>query len=154
MISKVFICFILGITWAASPVENESETFVFNIYESSLDYEIMNCIDSIELDFVPYQLTHTTYNSNQDPCFVLSGSDQKIHIFCCSQEQTFAEVEADDIFPELLKELPSVALSIAFKCHDSKRYEVHPDSWPTYYRTCAIISRGLCTIYPIFHCGL
>jgi len=113
---------ITGITWAASPVENESETFVFNIYESSLDYEIMNCIDSIELDFVPYQLTHTTYNSNQDPCFVLSGSDQKIHIFCCSQEQTFAEVEADDIFPELLKELPSVALSIAFKCHDSKRY--------------------------------
>ena len=100
---------------------------MFNIYESSLDYEIMNCIDSIELDFVPYQLTHTTYNSNQDPCFVLSGSDQKIHIFCCSQEQTFAEVEADDIFPELLKELPSVALSIAFKCHDSKRYEVHPD---------------------------
>ena len=99
---------------------------MFNIYESSLDYEIMNCIDSIELDFVPYQLTHTTYNSNQDPCFVLSGSDQKIHIFCCSQEQTFAEVEADDIFPELLKELPSVALSIAFKCHDSKRYEVHP----------------------------
>ena len=127
MISNFFICFILGITWAASPVENESETFVFNIYESSLDYEIMNCIDSIELDFVPYQLTHTTYNSNQDPCFVLSGSDQKIHIFCCSQEQTFAEVEADDIFPELLKELPSVALSIAFKCHDSKRYELHPD---------------------------
>ena len=38
---------------------------MFNIYESSLDYEIMNCIDSIELDFVPYQLTHTTYNSNQ-----------------------------------------------------------------------------------------
>ena len=51
-------------------------------------------------------------------------------IFHCSQEQTFAEVEADDIFPELLKELPSVALSLAFKCHDSKRYEVHSDLLP------------------------
>ena len=42
-----YYCIILGITWAASAVENESQTFAFNIYESSLDYELINCIDSI-----------------------------------------------------------------------------------------------------------
>ena len=114
---------VLGITWAASPAENESQ-HSFNIYECNLEYEIINCIDSIELDFIPYQLTHTSYNPNQDPCFVLSGSDNKIHIFCYNQEQTFTEVEADDIFPEFVKELPSIALNVAFKYHGSKRYKV------------------------------
>ena len=112
---------VLGITWAASPAENESQ-HSFNIYECNLEYEIINCIDSIELDFIPYQLTHTSYNTNQDPCFILSGSDNKIHIFCYNQEQTFTEVEADDIFPEFVKELPSIALNVAFKYHGSKRY--------------------------------
>ena len=40
-----------------------------------------------------------------------------------SQEQTFTEIEADEVFPEFLKPLPSVALSVAFKCHDSKRWD-------------------------------
>lgn len=109
---------ITGITWAS---HNESQIY-FNIYESGLEYEMINIIDSLELDFMPYQLTHTLYNDEQT-CFVMTASDQKVHIFCYSQDQqNYTEVEAEDVFVEFANEFPSVALWVDFKIHDDKRY--------------------------------
>ena len=113
--------FITGITWSNN-LDEDSQAYFFNIYESSADYDLINCIDSLELDFVPYQLTHTPYNSEGHTCFILSGSDNRIHVFCYGLEQAYAEVEVDELFPEFVKDLPSVALSVDFKCQDGKRY--------------------------------
>lgn len=113
---------ITGIAGATSTTNRDQIQYFFNIYESSHDYEKINIIDSLELEFVPYQLTHTLFNDDQT-CFVLSGSDDKIHIFCYNQS-TFSEVEAEDLFPEFANELPSIALTLDFMHNQdkSKRY--------------------------------
>ena len=57
---------ITGITWMSnndSLTDLNDSQFLFNIYESSLDYDRINVIDSLDLDFVPYQLTHALYNT-------------------------------------------------------------------------------------------
>lgn len=115
---------VTGITGATQPSNRDQSEpqYFFNIYESSHEYDKINIIDSLELDYVPYQLSHTNFNDDQT-CFVLSGSDDKVHIFCCNQS-TFSEVEAEDLFPEFANEFPSIAMTLDFKYNQdkSKRY--------------------------------
>lgn len=87
---------------------NSLETFL-NIYsdeEFNIDNIAQNCL-CVELNFIPYHLTHTdliTWVDNapiKEKVFVLSGSDHKIHIFRETKENhNFKEIDCDSHFPE------------------------------------------------------
>lgn len=115
----------LGITWMASQEDEEHQpTYYFNIYESGLHYDVINLVDSIELNFVPFQLTHAVFgNNNDNTCFVISGSDHKCHVFFYSKEDHTYSTDEDYLaqtFPELVEGSPNqeVALWIAFDYTD------------------------------------
>lgn len=89
---------------------------------------------SIELEFIPYQLTHCeiplrrTYGaSNVETVWVLLGSDQRAHIYI-EDRLSHSYVDAKDeeilqaIFPELDKACPSVPIWIDFyHLHETRR---------------------------------
>ena len=87
-----------------------SQKSYLNIYcgketESDIRLEsIADTCQSIELDFIPFQLTHAMIANNrlENPTvFLLSGGDQKIHMFVKdSVNQQFVEKKVDDYFPE------------------------------------------------------
>ncbi|KAL3874054.1 hypothetical protein ACJMK2_037118 [Sinanodonta woodiana] len=89
--------------------DNESKQFL-NLYTSSQYGEEFNmenvaeeCRLSLELYFVPYQLTHTEMVSSngRETVFLLSGSDCKIHLFReCNSEHIFIEEDSGVFFPE------------------------------------------------------
>ncbi|PNF25744.1 Kaptin [Cryptotermes secundus] len=112
--------FVIGITIIKSS-EHNTETYL-NIYsewepssEINLDSVAQNCL-MIELDFIPYQLYHTEmYTSAEDEsskevAWLLSGSDEKIHMFREDRENhCYSEVDVAEHFPELV-EPPSIIL--------------------------------------------
>jgi hypothetical protein len=107
-----------GITWTTAAEEDDhSVSYYFNTYESLLDMETINCIDSIELEFVPYQLTHVDFEKNEE-AFIISGSDLKCHVFFYDKDNnSYAEAAdefVDEYFPELMEQSPSVALWVDF----------------------------------------
>ncbi|KAK3597342.1 hypothetical protein CHS0354_034585 [Potamilus streckersoni] len=91
--------------------DNESKQFL-NLYTPSQYGEEFNmenvaeeCRLSLELYFVPYQLTHTEMVSNngRETVFLLSGSDGKIHLFReCNSEHIFIEEDSGVFFPEFI----------------------------------------------------
>ena len=111
--------------------EEQSPTYHLNLYESNMQYEIVNFIDSIELDYIPYQQTNTTYGRNNDSSsIIVNGSDHKCHVYFYDRENhTFFEVDEDDlaeIFPELIEEFSNVPLWISFynDSNNSKRITI------------------------------
>ncbi|GFG37974.1 hypothetical protein Cfor_06621 [Coptotermes formosanus] len=111
--------FVIGITIIKSS-EHNTPTYL-NIYsewepssEINLDSVAQNCL-TIQLDFVPYQLYHTEMYTNADKfnkevVWLLSGSDEKIHMFREDQaNHCYSEVNVADYFPELV-EPPSIIL--------------------------------------------
>ncbi|KDR12519.1 KICSTOR complex protein kaptin-like isoform X2 [Zootermopsis nevadensis] len=112
--------FVIGIT-IIKPSEHNTETYL-NIYsewepssEINLDSVAQSCL-MIELDFIPYQLYHTEIytdaegESNKEVVWLLSGSDQKIHMFREDRaNHCYSEVDVADHFPELV-EPPSIIL--------------------------------------------
>ena len=116
--------FITGVTWSNT---NDSSYF-FNVYESSLDYENLTCISSIELaEWVPFYVGNTFHDLRQmSRCFVISGSDCKIHVFSPENEVgggAYVELSEQNTlvkFPEFTI-MESIALWLAFTYKDHFR---------------------------------
>ncbi|XP_064602889.1 KICSTOR complex protein kaptin-like isoform X2 [Liolophura sinensis] len=91
--------------------ENESRPLkqFLNIYsfwqqgtEFNLDSFATGCV-MLELDFVPYQLTHTELvcEKGKETVFLLSGTDNKVHMYKEDRQQnTFVEYPSLEHFPE------------------------------------------------------
>ncbi|KAL1513800.1 hypothetical protein ABEB36_003160 [Hypothenemus hampei] len=116
--SSVINVAVIGITIIKNSNDSDSlETFL-NIYsqlEEDEDFNIeniaQNCL-TLELNFIPYHLTHTElitwdkdYNFNKkEIVFVLSGSDHQIHIYRENpMEHIYKEIDSYEFFPEFTK---------------------------------------------------
>ncbi|XP_028397705.1 KICSTOR complex protein kaptin-like [Dendronephthya gigantea] len=99
-----------GITFLKDSHSNFQRQY-FNIYYgkgSELDTckleSIADSCQTIELDFVPFQLIHARQsddNEKDENVFLLSGSDGKIHLYeKASINQEFREQKVEDYFPE------------------------------------------------------
>ena len=116
--------FITGVTWLNI---NEASYF-FNVYESTLDYENLTCISSIELDaWVPFYLGNIFHDTRQaSRCFLISGSDCRIHAFAAENDAgggAYVEMSEQNTvakFPEFCV-MESIALWLAFTHKDDFR---------------------------------
>eukprot|EP00096_Caligus_rogercresseyi_P015335 TRINITY_DN7782_c0_g1_i1.p1 TRINITY_DN7782_c0_g1~~TRINITY_DN7782_c0_g1_i1.p1 ORF type:complete len:425 (-),score=103.37 TRINITY_DN7782_c0_g1_i1:473-1747(-) len=102
--------FVVGITIIIKPEDGASSSSgrFFNIYNDDLPLEeslAHNC-QSLELDFIPYQLTHAPLSVPQGPnVWLLSGSDARIHPYAYEPEaQVYNIVPLCTTFPELEEE--------------------------------------------------
>ncbi|RWS31683.1 uncharacterized protein B4U80_08692 [Leptotrombidium deliense] len=112
--------YVVGITFVKpsssllnSSLDSSSELtdkYYFNIYASwvplqefNIDFIAQGCL-TLEIDFVPYHLYHTSVFSRlgiSEIVWLLSGSDDKIHCFREHKErQCFAEESIENYFPE------------------------------------------------------
>ncbi|CAN7999912.1 unnamed protein product, partial [Ixodes hexagonus] len=102
---------IIGIAFIR-PGENQLQRHYLNIYSQSepgcgldLDRIAQGC-QSLELNFIPYQLTHALLFPNRtnrktgEFVFLLSGSDSRIHLFQEDVHQSYSEVPVKIHFPE------------------------------------------------------
>ncbi|CAH1265666.1 KPTN [Branchiostoma lanceolatum] len=100
---------VIGITFIKDP--SNSPAHYLNIYsaavESGLEYSLdtiaQSCMCNIELQFIPFQLTHTRLcdEDGGDTVFLLGGNDQQIHLFRQDRETNqFVEENITDCFPE------------------------------------------------------
>lgn len=69
--------------------------------ESQLESIAQGCL-TIDLDFVPYQLTHSQIISegHKQDVFLLGGSDNKVHLYKEGLQHRFREEDSDEFFPE------------------------------------------------------
>ncbi|XP_022251532.1 KICSTOR complex protein kaptin-like isoform X3 [Limulus polyphemus] len=110
--------FVIGITFIKSS-ESQSSQYL-NIYSDwepgrlfDLDIIAQGC-QSLELDFIPYQLTHAQLHTSEGTEIVclLSGSDCKVHLYREDHsQQCFFEQTTTDFFPEF-DDLPSIVHAI------------------------------------------
>lgn len=110
----------IGITfWKLE--DNESKQFL-NTYHAAQSGEEFNLesvaqgCQSLQLDFMPFHLTHTELivDGNTETVFLLSGSDSKVHLYReVSYQHSFKE-DSEEYFPEF-KDLPSVVLWLDIK---------------------------------------
>ena len=116
--------YITGITWS----NTSDSSYFFNVYESTLDYENLTCISSIELaEWVPFYVGNTLYDTTRlaSRCFLISGSDCRIHAFLPENEAgggggayvELSEPNTVDKFPEFTL-MESIGLWIAFTYKD------------------------------------
>lgn len=116
---------IIGIAFIR-PGENQLARHYLNIYSQSepgcgldLDRIAQGC-QSLELNFIPYQLTHAPLFSNQtgqrsgEFVFLLCGSDSRIHLFREDIHQTYSEIPVEDHFPEF-GNIPDIVLVMDLK---------------------------------------
>lgn len=108
----------IGITfWKVE--ENESKQFLHLYFSAQLGEEfnvesVAQGCQSLELSFMPYQLTHTELHKGKgdatETVFLLGGSDKKIHMYReMNTQHGFKEVDSEEFFPEF-RDLPSVVL--------------------------------------------
>ncbi|KAF5288484.1 hypothetical protein FQA39_LY15413 [Lamprigera yunnana] len=116
--------FVIGITIIKNSTDLHTlETFL-NIYsgweesnEFNIDSISQNCLNNIELRYIPYHLTHTylvTWDdnviTNKELVFLLSGSNNKVHIYQENKiNHTYKEIDIAEYFPEFVKP-PSVVV--------------------------------------------
>ncbi|XP_028149756.1 KICSTOR complex protein kaptin [Diabrotica virgifera virgifera] len=115
--STTGIEFVIGITIIknSSDAEGRLDTYL-NIYsgEETEELNIENIAQSclnVELSFIPYKLLHmylVTFDEdkivNKEVVFVLSGSDNQIHIFReNNEEHNYKEIDNQEYFPEFTK---------------------------------------------------
>ena len=102
--------------YAISGYEDTPPNYYLNIYESDKNYEEIGFMDSIKLDYIPYQLTNTTHGDDES-CFMLTGSDNKCHVYLYDRDNhCFGEANEDyvnDIFPELNEEFVNIPLCVS-----------------------------------------
>jgi KICSTOR complex protein kaptin len=113
--SKTADDFVVGITIAKHPdprVTNagnkQMSEMYFNIYSEwepssqfNLENVAQNCF-SLELTFTPYHLYHTFLPSSKEIVWLLSGSDDKIHLYREDKmNHCYQETPLDELFPEL-----------------------------------------------------
>ncbi|CAB4068630.1 BACURD [Lepeophtheirus salmonis] len=132
--------YVVGITIIIkSPTSSENATNsggqFFNIYSDDIPLEdtlAHNC-QSLELDFIPYQLSHAPVKGPQGSIvWLLSGSDSQIHPYSYESEgQVYSKIPLSACFPELEEE-KDTSLSIV-QWLDIIYYETESDM----YRLCA-----------------
>lgn len=116
---------IIGIAFIR-PGENQLARHYLNIYSQSepgcgldLDRIAQGC-QSLELNFIPYQLTHALLFPNQSGqrngefVFLLCGSDSRIHLFREDIHQTYSEIPVQSYFPEFA-DIPDIVLAMDLK---------------------------------------
>lgn len=104
---------VVGITFIKFEEESEdtegSRKQYLNLYSLREEYSGFDNIDdccsqSLDLDFIPYQLTHTSifFEGKLESVFLLVGSDNKIHMYkeVSATQQSFEEFPTSDCFPE------------------------------------------------------
>lgn len=108
--------FVIGVTIIKS-AEGGSPGQYLNIYSdqdsvSEADLELDNLAQSclsLELEFIPYQLTHCRLG--EETVWLLGGSDRRIHVY--AEDKTrhmYTEVDAASRLPEFASPFPSVPL--------------------------------------------
>lgn len=116
---------IIGIAFIR-PGENQLVKHYLNIYSQSepgcgldLDGIAQGC-QSLELDFIPYKLTHASVFPNRtrpksgEFVFLLCGSDARIHLFREDIHQTYSEIPVETYFPEF-EDIPDIVLAMDLK---------------------------------------
>lgn len=116
---------IIGIAFIR-PGENQLQRHYLNIYSQSepgcgldLDRIAQGC-QSLELNFIPYQLTHAllfpnrTNRKNGEFVFLLCGSDSKIHLYQEDVHQSYTEVPVNIHFPEFA-DVQDIVLMMSLK---------------------------------------
>ncbi|KAG1681056.1 KICSTOR complex protein kaptin [Nymphon striatum] len=108
--------------------EKPPKQYFLNLYSDcdsgtafDLDRLAQTCM-SIQLDFIPYQLTHTELilENSKEIVWLLSGSDNKVHLFredklnICN---SFNEDICEEYFPEFI-DCPSIVLMMKIKYFD------------------------------------
>jgi len=103
-------CLIVGVTLILlKPENNLSEPkHFFNIYnalEPGTEFDLDKLAQSCQhqsLNFIPYHLQHGNIyvDGCLETCFLLSGSDQRIHLFRGDNQQKFEEHPCEEYFPE------------------------------------------------------
>ncbi|GAM23444.1 hypothetical protein SAMD00019534_066190 [Acytostelium subglobosum LB1] len=78
---------------------------------------------SIPLDFTPFHLTHPPYHpdSTANGAFLLSGSDERIHIYQPNEQHEYVEGDIGEHFPELVN-IQSYVMRIDIRYHGNNRY--------------------------------
>lgn len=126
--------FVVGVAIIKNSTDLEAVETYLNIYlgwESSDDFSLENIAQNcqnVELNFTPYHLIHTDliWWENQvffkEKVFLLSGSDNFIHVYKEGTEHLFKEIETKDFFPEF-KQYPSpvVWINLMYFEDDSMR---------------------------------
>jgi len=108
--------FVVGITIAkaadprvtsAAGGKQMSETYlnIYSEWEATSDFNLenlaQNCF-SLELAFTPYHLYHTSLPSSKETVWLLSGGDEKIHLFREDKlNHCYQEAPLQLLFPEL-----------------------------------------------------
>lgn len=121
--------FIIGITIIKKEDGKGQQSQFFNIYsdwdlnsDSALEVVSQNCL-TLNLEFVPYYLYHTeTLTKNGwETVWLLSGSDQRIHVYEPGDEAYQEEDKSSASFPEF-QNLSQIALwmDVSYS-HDKKR---------------------------------
>lgn len=120
---------VVGISLILLKNSRSDQKQFLNIY-SALESKAEFSLDSIaegcqhlELDFVPFQLTHAeiSIKGRKEVVFLLCGSDECVHMFCEDRtHQRFEEQPVQNFFPEL-QNLPSNVLWLEVKTHQCTR---------------------------------
>ena len=119
-------CLIVGVTLIL--LKSNDPKYYFNIYnalepgtEFDLDKLAQVCQHQM-LNFIPYHLYHGDVYSNgcYETVFLLSGSDQRIHVFLGDNQQRFEEVRCEKYFPEFT-EIPGRVIWMSLENCDSFR---------------------------------
>nr|XP_058954875.1 KICSTOR complex protein kaptin-like isoform X1 [Pocillopora verrucosa] len=103
---------------------------IYSALESRSEFSLGSIAEGcqhLELNFVPFQLTHAevVIKERKQIVFLLCGSDEKVHMFCEDKtQQRFEEQPVQSFFPEL-QNLPSNVLWLEVETlHNSKRVTV------------------------------
>lgn len=125
---------IIGIAFIR-PGENQLAKHYLNIYSQSepgcgldLDGIAQGC-QSLELDFVPYKLTHASLFPNRtrpksrEFVFLLCGSDARIHLFREDIHQTYSEIPVQSYFPEF-ENVPDIVLAMDLKYREGNNTRI------------------------------
>ncbi|XP_078350174.1 KICSTOR complex protein kaptin-like [Oculina patagonica] len=120
---------VVGISLILLKNSRSQQKQFLNIY-SALESKAEFSLDSIaegcqhlELDFVPFQLTHAEVfiKGRKEVVFLLCGSDERIHMFCEDRtHQRFEEQPLKNYFPEL-QNLPSNVLWLEVEYQQNAR---------------------------------
>lgn len=120
--------FVVGVTIVKCDADLNVTEYYLNIYSQwekcnvlNIENIAQNCLN-VELNFIPYQLTHTELINwtddkifTKETVFLLTGSDNQIHIYRENEStHIYKEMSCDDFFPEF-RNPPSIVMWIEIR---------------------------------------